>query len=132
MTNRQQEAGKTQESQPENQDIRTEEDTVFAGKIQNEESEVAPAQENPPEMPETCINTRCEGDKGQQDIAEAMNPPEVQAEQYMTRKDYLDTLTVYGAAEYLFKYLKPEILKQPDSIRILADERSRCERKGRR
>ena len=116
MTNRQQEAGKTQESQPENQDIRTEEDTVFAGKIQNEESEVAPAQEDPSEMPETRINTICEGDKGQQDIAEAMNPPEVQAEQYMTRKDYLDTLTAYGAAEYLFKYLKPEILNSQTAL----------------
>ena len=67
-------------------------------------------------MPETRINTRCEGDKGQQDIAEAMNPPEVQAEQYMTRKDYLDTLTVYGAAEYLFKYLKPEILNSQTAL----------------
>lgn len=114
--NRQQEARKTERSQSENPDIRTEEDTVFAGKIQNEESEVAPAQENPPEMPETRINTRCEGDKGQQDIAEAMNPPEVQAEQYMTRKDYLDTLTVYGAAEYLFKYLKPAILNSQTAL----------------
>lgn len=115
-TNRQQEAGKTQESQPENPDIRTEEDTVFTGKIQNKESEVAPAQENPPEMPETRINTICEEDRGQQDIAEAMNPPEVQAEQYTARKDYLDTLTVYGAAEYLFKYLKPEILNSQTAL----------------
>lgn len=34
----------------------------------------------------------------------------------MTRKDYLDTLTVYGAAEYLFKYLKPEILNSQTAL----------------
>lgn len=45
-----------------------------------------------------------------------MNPPEVQAEQYTARKDYLDTLTVYGAAEYLFKYLKPEILNSQTAL----------------
>lgn len=116
IADRQQEAGKTQELQTENSDIQTKADTVFTGEIQNEESEVAPAQENPHEMPETRINTRCERDEGQQDIAEAMNPPEVQAEQYMTRKDYLDTLTVYGAAEYLFKYLKPEILNSQTAL----------------
>lgn len=114
--NRQQEAGKTEGSQSEKPDIRTEEDTVFTEKIQNGESEVAPAQEDPSEMPEIRINTICEEDKGQQDISQAMNPPEVQAEQYMTRKDYLDTLTVYGAAEYIFKYLKPEILNSQDAL----------------
>ena len=57
IADRQQEAGKTQELQTENSDIQTKADTVFTGEIQNEESEVAPAQENPHEMPETRINT---------------------------------------------------------------------------
>ena len=116
IADRQQEAGKTQELQTENSDIQTKADTVFTGEIQNEESEVAPAQENPHEMPETRINTRCERDEGQQDIAEAMNPPEVQAEQYMTRKDYLDTLTAYGTAEYIYKNLRPEILNSQTAL----------------
>lgn len=116
IADRQQEAGKTQELQTENSDIQTKADTVFTGGIQNEESEVAPAQENPHEMPETRINTRCERDEGQQDIAEAMNPPEVQAEQYMTRKDYLDTLTAYGTAEYIYKNLRPEILNSQTAL----------------
>ena len=45
-----------------------------------------------------------------------MNPPEVQAEQYMTRKDYLDTLTAYGTAEYIYKNLRPEILNSQTAL----------------
>ena len=116
IADRQQEAEETQESQPKTHAIRTEADAVFAGEIQNEESEVAPAQKKASEIPETRINPRSEPDKGQQDISQIMNPPEVPAEQYMTRKDYLDTLTVYGVAEYLFKYLKPEILNSQTAL----------------
>lgn len=47
IADRKQEAGKTQELQTENPDVRTEANTVFTGEIQNEESEVAPAQKKP-------------------------------------------------------------------------------------
>lgn len=115
IADRQQEDGKTQESQPKTNDIGAEEDAVFTGKIQNEESEVAPAQEETSENPETRINPRSEPDK-EQDISQAINPPDVPAEQYMTRKDYIDTLTEYGAAEYIHKYLTPEILNSQTAL----------------
>lgn len=116
IADRQQEAGKTQEPQPQTHDIRTEADAVFTGEIQNEESKVAPAQEKASKNPETRINPRSEPDKGQQDISQAINQPEVPAEQYMTRKDYIDTLTEYGAAEYIHKYLAPEILNNQTTL----------------
>lgn len=116
IADRQQEAGKTQELQTENPDVRTEANTVFTGEIQNEKSEVAPAQEKALENPETRINPRSEPDKGQQDISQAINPPDVPEEQYMTRKDYIDTLTEYGAAEYIHKYLTPEILNSQTAL----------------
>ena len=115
IADRKQEAGKTQELQTENPDVRTEANTVFTGEIQNEKSEVAPAQEIASEIPETCINLRSEPDKGQ-DISQAINPPDVPAEQYMIRKDYIDTLTEYGAAEYIHKYLTPEVLNSQTAL----------------
>ena len=115
IADRQQEAGKTQELQTENPDVRTEANTVFAGEIQNEKSEVAPAQEKALENPETRINPRSEPDK-EQDISQAINQPDVPAEQYMTRKDYIDTLTEYGAAGYIHKYLTPEILNSQTAL----------------
>lgn len=46
---------------------------------------------------------------------------EIQSEQSMpeetiTRKEYLDTLTEYGAAEYLNKYLNPEMLSEKELL----------------
>lgn len=112
----QQEVEKPAEPQPESEAKTIEESTAFTGKIETEEKDLAPAQENPPEIPETRINTRCEEDKGQQDISQAINPPDVPAEQYMTRKDYIDTLTEYDAAEYIHKYLTPEILNSQTAL----------------
>ena len=34
----------------------------------------------------------------------------------MTRKDYLDTLTAYGTAEYIYKNLRPEILNSQTAL----------------
>lgn len=117
--NRQQEEEKSEETIPKKEEKQPEEPAVFTGKIENPEKEVAPAQETPSETPETRINTRSESyqeAQGQQDIAQAMNAPEVEAEQYITRKEYIDTLTAYGTAEYIYKYLTPKILASQSAL----------------
>lgn len=49
-------------------------------------------------------------------IPENMQTQQSMAEETITRKEYLDTLTEYGAAEYLCKYLKPEILADKETL----------------
>ena len=38
------------------------------------------------------------------------------ADEIITRKEYLDNLTEYGAAEYLCKHLKPEALENKETM----------------
>lgn len=38
------------------------------------------------------------------------------ADEIITRKEYLDNLTEYGAAEYLCKHLKPEVLENKETM----------------
>lgn len=49
-------------------------------------------------------------------IPENMQTQQSMAEETITRKEYLDTLTEYGAAEYLYKYLKPETLADKEAL----------------
>lgn len=117
--NRQQEEEKPEETIPKKEEKHPEEPAVFTGEIENPEKEVAPAQEIQSKTTENRINTRSESyqeAQGQQDIAQAMNAPEVEAEQYITRKEYIDTLTAYGTAEYIYKYLTPKVLASQSAL----------------
>lgn len=117
--NQQQEEEKPEKSEPEKEENEPEKPTVFTGEIKSEEKEVAPAQNIQPETPEPRINARNEPYQEaqvQQDIAQVMNPPEVEAEQYTTRKEYIDGLTPYGAAEYIYKNLTPKILASQTAL----------------
>ena len=49
-------------------------------------------------------------------IPENMQTQQSMAEETITRKEYLDTLTEYGAAEYIYKYLKPETLADKEAL----------------
>ena len=75
------------------------------------ESPVAPAQKSE-EIPE---ETRPESEIGKTIDAteraafdQAVNPPEVVEKPFGTRKDYLDTLTAYGTADYLARAWREE------------------------
>lgn len=49
-------------------------------------------------------------------IPENMQTQQSMAEETITRKEYLDTLTEYGAAEYLNSNLKPETLSDAEAL----------------
>lgn len=49
-------------------------------------------------------------------IPENMQTQQSVVEETITRKEYLDTLTEYGAAEYLYKYLKSETLANKEAL----------------
>lgn len=49
-------------------------------------------------------------------IPENMQTQQSTVEETITRKEYLDTLTEYGAAEYLCKYLKSETLANKETL----------------
>lgn len=79
-----------------------------------EEKVVAPAQESPEILekkePESAIGKVIESiEKGA--FEQAMNPPEIVEKPFGTRKDYIDSLTEYGAAIYFAEEYKRHNLK---------------------
>ena len=75
------------------------------------ESPVAPAQKTEEKKgetgPESEIGKAIDATE-RAAFSRAMNPPEVIEEPFGTRKDYLDTLTAYGTADYIARAWKEE------------------------
>lgn len=89
---------------------------------ENKEKErIAPAQKTAEILStEQVADEQIEGQMNVADypkmIPENMQTQQSMAEETITRKEYLDTLTEYGAAEYLYKYLKPETLADKEAL----------------
>ena len=85
--------------------------------------QIAPAQKTAEILStEQVADEQIEGQMNVADYPEMIHEnmeiqPENQVqEETLTRKEYLDTLTEYGAAEYLYKYLKPETLADKEAL----------------
>lgn len=87
------------------------------------EEQIAPAQKTAEILSiEQVAEEQIEGQMNVTDYPELIpenmeiQPENQVQEETLTRKEYLDTLTEYGAAEYLYKYLKPETLADKEAL----------------
>ncbi len=87
------------------------------------EEQIAPAQKTAEILStEQVAEEQIEGQMNVTDYPELIpenmeiQPENQVQEEALTRKEYLDTLTEYGAAEYLYKYLKPETLADKEAL----------------
>ena len=85
------------------------------------EEQIAPAQKTAEILStEQVADEQIEGQMNVADypeiIPENMQTQQSVVEETITRKEYLDTLTEYGAAEHLYKYLKSETLANKEAL----------------
>lgn len=87
------------------------------------EEQIAPAQKTAEILSaEQVAEEQIEGQMNVTDYPELIpenmeiQPENQVQEETLTRKEYLDTLTEYGAAEYLYKYLKQETLADKEAL----------------
>lgn len=111
---------RTEADQELNKEIDERENAVQTQENKGEER-IAPAQKTAEILStEHVAEEQIEGQMNVADypeiIPENMQTQQSVVEETITRKEYLDTLTEYGAAEYLYKYLKSETLANKEAL----------------